>query len=344
MRSDTDSDEVQQFSWLRSSAIQEAACLTFVRGSDPRQVAAAFGAAGDYARTLDFDEFCEEAFAHHDRHPVIGVRQFGDWVLVVEDNGHQGSRPEVLRRVSARSEVVSAFWNAHGCTRFSYAVDAKVRTSFEAIMPTFRDGEQPDALEQTRAGLPWCTNGVDNTSLMLALSARITGRALTPDSLAGRFLTCPVASWLDDLPACPDAVPEPADDDRELYAALRRAGSREQRRAAAAVALRVLEHAGCLGHPPLAAVAASVEVAGDAERVAISEIVRSWTWELSRNLATSAVRSRVRAAEVLRQATNADPLTAAFAALSAASTVRGLEPGELARVVWAALRRSEQAS
>lgn len=343
MRSETDSDEVQQFAWLGESPIQEAACLTFVRGSDPRQVAASFGAVVGNARTLDFDEFCEEAFAHHDRHPVIGVRRIGDWVLVVEDNGYQGVRPEVLRRVSARSEALSVFWNAQGCTRFSHAVDAEVHTSFEAIMPDYRDGVRPDALEEVRCGLPWCTNGVDNASLMLALSARITGQALTPESLTQGFLTCPVASWPDDLPADPDALPEPSDQQRELSTALRRANGQAQRRAAAAVALRVLEHAGCLGHPTLAAVAASVEIPGDAERAAINEIVRSWKWELSRHLATSAVRLRVRAAEVLRQATNADPLTAALAALSAASTVRGLAPGELAGIVSAALCRAEHA-
>lgn len=346
MRSDTDSDEVQQFAWLNDSPIQEAACLTFVRDSDPRQVAASFGAVPEYARTLDFDEFCEEAFAHHDRHPVIGLCRIGDWVLVVEDNGHQGARPEVLRRVSTRSEALSAFWNAQGCARFSYAVNAEVCTSFEAIMPSYRDGVRPDALEEIRAGLPWYTNGVDSVSLMLALSARITGRALTPESLAERFLTCPVASWPDDLPTDPDALPDPPDLDRqwELYTALRRAGDWAQRRAAAAVARHVLEHADCLGHPQLAAIAASVEVPGDTERVAISEIVRSWRWELSRHPATSAVRLRVRAAEVLRQATNADPLTAALAALSAAGTVRGLEPGELAGLVSTALCRSEPAS
>jgi hypothetical protein len=345
VRSETDSDEVQQFAWLGHSPIQEAACLTFVRGSDPRRVAASFGAVVDHARTLDFDEFCEEAFAHHDRHPVIGVRRIGDWVLVVEDNGDQGSRPEVLRRVSARSEALSAFWNAQGRTRFSYAVDTEVRTSFEAIMPDYRDGARPDALEEIRAGLPWCINGVDNASLMLALCARITGRALTPESLTEPFLTFPVASWPDDLPSCPDDLPEPPDHDRqaELYTALRRAGGQAQRRAAAAVARHVLEHAGCVGHPPLAAIAASAEVPGDAERLATSEIVRSWTWELSRHLATSAVRLRARAAEVLRQAMNADPLTAALAALSAASTLRGLESAELSRVVSAALCGSEQA-
>lgn len=343
MRSDTDSDEVHQFAWVRSSAIQEAACLTFVRASDPGRVAAAFGAVEDYAGTLDFDEFCEEAFAHQDRYPVIGVRRFGGWALVVEDNGHQGARPEVLRRVSARSDAVSVCWDAQGYTRFSYARHGEVHTAFEAIMPDYREGARPDALEAVRAGLPWGTDGVDHVSLMLALGARITGEVLTPHALTGDFLTCPVAPWPDDLPACPDAVGELPDLDRALHTALRQADRRAQRRAAAAVALRVLDHAQCLGYPPLAAVAASVEVAGDAERVAISEIVRWWEWELSRHLATSAVRARVRAAEVLRQATNADPLTAALAALSAGRSVRGLAPGDLAAVASAALCPTEQA-
>jgi hypothetical protein len=359
VRSDTKRDEVERYEWIRWSPIQEAGCLTFVRARDPHRVAAAFGAVAGQARNLDFEEFCEEAFAHHDKFPVIGLRRTGDWILVAEDNGGQGSRPEVLRRVSTGAEAVSAFWDTEGLTRFTHAAQGDVRTSFEALMPECRDGTRPDALEEARAGLPWSADDVDRPSLMLALGARITGQALTPEVFDGDFLTYPVAAWLPDLPETPESVPDPADGDYppELIAALRGASREAQRRAVGVVARQALECADCLDHPVLGATLARVTTANrvDVRRMpqqetppseadAISEVVRSWTWKLKRHRATSTFRAQVHAAEVLRQATNVDPLTAVFAALSAAERVRGIHRVELARQLSEVLDNPRQSA
>jgi hypothetical protein len=346
VRSETDSQEVERFDWIRGTAIQEAACLTFVRGSDIGLVAKAFGAVVERVRRLDFEEFCEEAFAHHEKHPVIGLQRIGDWVLVVEDNGFEGSRTEVLRRVSARSEAVSVFWNVNSLTHFNHAAGGEVRTSFEAQMPEYRDGTRPDALEQTRAGLPWCD--ADVVPLMLALSARITGQVLVPETFCGDFETYPVAPWLEDLPGLPESARDRLGDGYppELIDAVRAADRQAQRRAATAVARRVLELADCVDHPVISRILASVvsrtgadpaSSVGEADRVAISEAVRGWTWQVNRHRVTSKVRTQVRAAEVLRQATNADPLTAVFGALSAAERISSVDTGELAGVVSGAL-------
>jgi hypothetical protein len=200
VRSNTGSQEVEQFEWVGDSSIQEAGCLTLVRDTDVERVAEAFGAVLERARGLDFEEFCEEAFAHDDIYSMIGVRRVGAWTLVVEDNWFEGARPEVLRRVSAGTEVVSAFWNVNALTRFSHAVDGEVRTSFEALMPGYREGTRPDALEELRSGLPWSDadlgrQGVNTISLMLALTARITGQAIRREWLRDRFTTYPPTRW-----------------------------------------------------------------------------------------------------------------------------------------------------
>ena len=200
----SDCVEVERAAWIRRSTIQEAACLTFVRDADVDRVARAFCAVTEQARLLDIDEFCEEAFARQERYPMIAVRRLGDRLLVVEDGGRQGRRPEVLRRVSADTAVVSAFWDIDRLTRFSYAVDGVVRTSFEAVLPEYREGADPDALEAERAGLPWCDS--DPVVLMLALAGRITGITPSPGWLAGEFVTYPVAEWPDDLVAVPDPL------------------------------------------------------------------------------------------------------------------------------------------
>ncbi|MCX2733957.1 DUF6461 domain-containing protein [Saccharopolyspora sp. NFXS83] len=349
--------EVERFGWVHRSTVQDAACLTFVRGTDLDRLAQRFGAITEHARTLDFDEYCEEAFAHQDRYPVIGLRSVGEWTLIAEDGGFQGSRAEVLRRVSHRTEAVSAFWNVNALTQFSHAVDGELRTAFEALMPAFRQGTRPDGLEDIRAGLPWPgidplgEPGASTIDLMLALAARITGEPLTPDWFDGDFATYPVASWPLDLPGSPEVLLDEVGldqvgirfhaDDLEadsaaLLDAVRRAGPARCRRAAASVARHVLDLTA--GHDQLvvAETLRALEAGAEPDDAAIGEVVRLRRWELHRRPVTSADRARVRALEVLRQATNRDPLTGLLGALAEAGRLR-VERSDLTDLVTAAL-------
>lgn len=170
---------------------------------------------------------------------------------MVEDDWSEGARPEALTRASRGTEVVSVFWNAEMSPRFSYAADGEIRTTFEALMPDFRSGSRPDELEQLRAGLPWPVpehgeTGADPVGLMLALSARITGVQLTPESFAGEFATYPVAPWPDSLPEAVDGPFEPvaAAYPAELVDALLVAAPELRRRVAVTVARLVLERTG----------------------------------------------------------------------------------------------------
>lgn len=340
MRSDTSSEEIERFGWVRRSNIQEAACLTFVRGNDAGRTAEAFGAIADQVRRFDFDEFCEESFALHETYSVIGIRNIGDWLLVVEDNGHQGSRAEVLRRVSHGTEVTSALWNAQSLTRFSHAVDGEVRTAFEALMPEYRQGTQPDGLEEIRAGLPWSScgsNGTDSVSLMLALSARITGGPLTPETFDGEFLTFPVAEWPDDLPTTVGVLEEQVAQHHStaVVEALRWSDGADCRRAATRVAELVLDHVE-LDHPVISDTLAALRAGQIVDSTAICGAVREWNWQLHVHRATSKVRKQVRATEVLRQATNDDPYLAVLGALHAARLVSGFGTDELVEATMTA--------
>ena len=344
MRGRSDVEEVGRFGWIRDSAIDEAGCLTLVREADVDQVAAAFGAIAHGARPLDFEEFCEEAFAHYEQYPVIGVRQMGGWTLVVEDNGHEGSRAEVLRRASHGTEVVSALWNVNALTRFNYAVDGEVRTSFEALLPEYREGTRPDALEELRAGLPWrqehLRRDVDTVSLMLALIARITGQEITSDWLKGEFATYPVAAWPKDLPVVAEAVSQvDTDFPAELLEATRWADAPTQRRAAAEVARHTLRRTGIDDHPLVREALLGLVSPERIDRVALDEVVRTWTWVSRAQRVTDTVRAQVRALEVLRQATNPDALLAVVATISAAVKVRGVEQDDVVALVAAELAK-----
>src|SRR5687767_4735341 len=76
---------------------------------------------------------------------VLAARR-GDWVVDVEDNGWEGSRPEVLRAVSASTRAVSVYENVNAQGYFSLAVDGAVAVQFELLFPWRRSGSQPDLL------------------------------------------------------------------------------------------------------------------------------------------------------------------------------------------------------
>lgn len=329
------SSDIDRFGWIRRSPLSEAACLTFVRAAGIEPVASAFGGVRQHARALDLEEFCEEAYAHHEQYSMVALRGFGDWVLAVEDDSAQGTRTEVLRRISVDTEAVSVYWDTQSLTRVSYAAGGMVRTAFEAVLPAYREGAVPDGLENLRADLPWqrAESGC-SVELMLTLAARITGQDLRPECLDGEFATYPVAAWPDDLPRAVQAREHPP----ELVEALNTADAGRRRRAALAVARRVLEAADCLDHPVIRATMLGLSN-GRAEQVAISEAVRQWKWQITANRATSRVRRQVGAAEVLRQATNDNPLVAVLSALSTGRRMCGVPPADLVQAASCALAK-----
>ena len=153
-------DEVAVLTWVHDSEIGEAGCVTFVAGADVASVARGFGGRAGDATTMTLRDV--DARPGED---LVAVRSLGPWVLAVEINGWQGSRAEVLARISRGTRALSAFWNVNALTRFSYAVEGRVLTAFEAMSPDSRQGAEPDALEATRVGLPWddCAMGAWRT-------------------------------------------------------------------------------------------------------------------------------------------------------------------------------------
>ena len=187
--------EIEAFGWVRSTVVlRDAACVTLVAPADAGRVVRGFGGdiAGAHRASLAGIGMPSPA------EPVVAVRDLGSWLLVVEVNGWQGSRPEVLRRVSADGRAVSAYWNENAGTRFSYAVGGRVLTAFEAMSPGRRHGADPDCLEEERTGLPWDSG--EWVSLMLALLARVTGVRAGAEWLEGEYAVVPI-SPVDDDPA-----------------------------------------------------------------------------------------------------------------------------------------------
>ena len=91
-------EEIDRFGWLDGTLLGAAACVTFVEGMDIAAVAEAFGGSLAEAVEKDLDP---NGYDPEFETPWVALRQVGDWVLALEDNGWQGSRHEVLRRLPA---------------------------------------------------------------------------------------------------------------------------------------------------------------------------------------------------------------------------------------------------
>ncbi|MGH3280904.1 MAG: DUF6461 domain-containing protein [Trebonia sp.] len=307
--------EVESFEWIYRSILGEAGCVTLIEAGDPAAVVRAFGGRMEEARRLSAEEI-GEVFGGE---PSVAVRRQGDWVIAIEDNGWQGSRTEVLRRVCEETRAVSAFWNVNAVTRFSYAADGRLLTGFDALTPEWRDGDDPDCLEETRDGLPWQDDR--RVALVLALAARVTGQQVSPEWLAGEFDVAPVTSWEEDVQEQVYFEYEPLTYEAPVLGyALRNADAPALRRAARAAAAYVAGAAQLTDHP----VVSDALRSGGGE--ALDRLLRSMTTEAERQVRRADQRDPgigrawlpVKAVEAVRALRARDPLAAAFCAVGAA--------------------------
>jgi hypothetical protein len=184
------------YRWIHDesqSYLAVAACVSLVRGLDVSATIKAFG--GDpsgppepYASFLERPGYVEAA----------AVAQVGELVVVVEPNGFQGSRREVLREASRMGIAVSVFWNVNLMCRFSYMEEADLITSFDPLFPDERQGSTPDRLLTDMAELPFGI-GNDPIPAAFALAERLTGQALRREDIDGFTEVWPLVPLLSDL-------------------------------------------------------------------------------------------------------------------------------------------------
>lgn len=117
---------------------------------------------------------------------IVKVGAVDHRIIVFEDNGIQGTRPEVLRWLSDGARAWSVYWNVNRNGRFCYAVYGSVVTELELDSPERRWGKDPHALDLELEVLP--PNGdddefVDWRAPGMALVERCSGVRLTTDWL-----------------------------------------------------------------------------------------------------------------------------------------------------------------
>lgn len=128
--------------WLaaRPGAENWPFCLTFVRGAEERTVLAGLG--------VNPDDAMPPAAAQAPAAPGIIIMRSGDWTAALEDSiPPQGTRPEVLRRLSAGTEAVVVYQDiGKGNHEFAHAVDGEIITAVTTSVPPHWRGTQPERL------------------------------------------------------------------------------------------------------------------------------------------------------------------------------------------------------
>jgi hypothetical protein len=157
------------YDWVDNDALLAAACLTGVVGVSAEEVVRRFGADLMTERSATFDD----AFNDMSTARLVFDDVHGG-VLVAENNGWEGSRPEVVEAVSDGSRVASIYWNVNAVMRFTYAENGVVVACFD---PLFVEqtwiGADPASIRERASDLEF---GVERPlSDSLTLIERLTG-------------------------------------------------------------------------------------------------------------------------------------------------------------------------
>jgi hypothetical protein len=242
----------------RLEALWMAMCWTVVepvtKPVDVDEVVRRLGGGGNEGceQPVDLDDF-------NDRHDgsAFYVGQVGSAVAVLEVNGFQGSRSEVLRVLSDGARVHSVFWNVNSSNEFSYAVYGRTLASFAGTDPYHRYGDDPDVLNSDLADIFEARPDNDELdgdwrSAMLATAQHRTGVALDAEWLSRphRYVVLP------QLPS--DPLPPIATSDVDLDAAYRLASQPAQHAARVWLIRRLAADFGFDADPEIAASIAAV--------------------------------------------------------------------------------------
>jgi hypothetical protein len=174
------------YAWFNDLPVGEAGCVTVVPAADEAAVLKAFGARLETAQPV---ESLQSAISASELPSAdwVYVARVGDALVVVEDNGYQGTRREVLAPASKASGVHKAaafFWNVNALTEFAAARRGKIQCSVEIL------GAEPEDLDGVpRALRRLVLEGGSEEGDMLAaggaLVAAYTEVALSVDMLRG---------------------------------------------------------------------------------------------------------------------------------------------------------------
>ncbi|MFD0852608.1 DUF6461 domain-containing protein, partial [Actinomadura adrarensis] len=120
----------------------------------------------------------------------------GDWALAVEANGYLGVTEDAIVPLSAGTRLVSHFCNVNALDRFCWVEDGEIRTTFEPLFPSHREGTAPDELlkPMRAAGFNLEGSNAENAPFSaFALAEHLTGVRVTAKLLRESHFQCGLA-------------------------------------------------------------------------------------------------------------------------------------------------------
>ncbi|WUH98483.1 DUF6461 domain-containing protein [Spirillospora sp. NBC_00431] len=280
-------------------------CLTFIKGVGETEALSRLGGLPDTLRPRTLDEATEAYGSYDAGYPDFAFAlNLGEWTVLIEPDGYQGSLIEPLMALSQGTEVVSVQRHDYADHGFSYAVDGTLVTGFEPTWPEHRWGSEPDRLvgQMRAAGLDPDGGEDDEDGYLTAayvpallLAGLITGAVPHPDALAGELPSAQIEPWFSSAP--PRLAHGPSDPG--MIAALDAAPPHALRAVAANETMRLATVLGLDGTPGLADAVAAAE---RGERVTVSpdsELgahVRAWltrSRQAGRSLNDPSARSKM---------------------------------------------------
>ncbi|MFC9973436.1 DUF6461 domain-containing protein [Spirillospora sp. NPDC127200] len=262
-------------------------CLTFVKKVDEAEALRRMGAIPETVRPRPLEE-AEARFSYGAGYPDLAwTLGLGDWTVVIEPNGFNGTFSSCLPALSQGTEAVSVLRHDYAADTFNYAVDGTLVTGFDPIASASRYGSDPDLLlEHMRvAGLPTDDDDeadydISPSTRALYVAGQITGVMLGPGALDGELLSAEVQPWFSPAPPPYDRLR-----DSELAAAIEAAPPRRAQHAAVEEVRRLAALLGLTDAPGLSEALAAAEngepriVTPDSE---LGRQVRSWLTASSR--------------------------------------------------------------
>jgi hypothetical protein len=198
-------------------------CLTWCDGHDVEE---ALLRVGGLSQTIARRDFSETVAAAYDALPQYSgsalAGKMGQWTLIVEPNGSQGSRLPVLADLSSESRAMSVFWNVNGDAQIAYAERGRIIAVIDPFDPEEGDGDEGFLLLWERVAdldEDWRVGA-------LGLAETIVGQRLGAD-----WFSEPRLSAIVQAPQNP--VDIAVDDEREAYLREQRALLAEDPRLAA---------------------------------------------------------------------------------------------------------------
>lgn len=159
----------EEFTWFAV-----AGCVTVVAGSGPEGALTAIGA--DLEQSARLEDVVDTDGLSWVSASRLESPAPGEASVLLEDNGWEGSRPEVLARLSKAGKAAAVYWNVNGLVIFACARRGKVLAHIEMPAVDDVDGVPRNLLRLLREA----DRHPDTVAVAMAMAEKFTGIPVPP--------------------------------------------------------------------------------------------------------------------------------------------------------------------